>query len=300
MNLDQAFTIIMRTKNSDWVVEQSLSAIFSQREVSFNLIVVDSGSTDNTLSIIKAYPCRLIEVSAESYVPGKILNMAIEQTMSEIVIFINSDSVLLSPYSLKNLLEHFNSDEVIAVYGRQIPRPEAELWVQRDYAESFPCHGNQPDWLGISLPLAAIKRNAWLEHPFYSEAWASEDTEWGLWAKNQGYKVVYEPAAITMHSHNYNHKQMYGRRFVEGEADVFILDERYSRFNFVKRTIKQLVKDAWLYIKHGQIKQLFQILYHSYIYQWAYYKGIQLGLKRKIEGDTDLAKGQQIILSHYD
>ena len=122
MNLQQTFTVIMRTKNSDWVVDQALSALFSQRDVQFKLLVVDSGSTDRTLEILKDYPCKLIEVSADSYIPGKILNMAIEQVDSSLIVFLNSDSVLLSPYSLKNLLSRFDHSDIAAAYGRQDDR----------------------------------------------------------------------------------------------------------------------------------------------------------------------------------
>ena len=46
-------SIIMRTKNSDWVVGQTLKSLYSQTFQDFELIIVDSGSTDNTLNIIK-------------------------------------------------------------------------------------------------------------------------------------------------------------------------------------------------------------------------------------------------------
>ncbi len=290
----------MRTKNSDWVVDQALSALFSQRDVQFKLLVVDSGSTDRTLEILKDYPCKLIEVSADSYIPGKILNMAIEQIDSSLIVFLNSDSVLLSPYSLKNLLSRFDHSDIAAAYGRQIPRPEAELWVQRDYAISFPDDEVDIDWLGISLPLAAIKRKVWDEHHFYCDAWASEDTEWGLWAKNHGYVVAYVPSAITMHSHNYSLKQLYGRRFVEGEANVFISGEQPTKLSLPINIVKQIIKDIWLYLKHGQLSKVLHLIQHSFVYQWAYYQGLQLGTQRKEKGDTDLSKGQKIIFSHYD
>ena len=71
-------TIIMRTKNSDWVVREALEALYSQDYRDFELLVVDSGSTDDTLEILADYPHRLIEISAESYYPGPVLNMAFE------------------------------------------------------------------------------------------------------------------------------------------------------------------------------------------------------------------------------
>jgi len=70
-----------------------------------------------------------------------------------------------------------------------------------------------------------------------SDAWASEDTEWGNWAKENGYNIKYVKNAILMHSHNYSLIQIYGRKFVEGEGDVFIYIGKenycfnYKRYN---------------------------------------------------------------------
>ena len=42
-------SVIMRCKNSDWVIDSALAALFSQTYRDFQLLVVDSGSTDRTL-----------------------------------------------------------------------------------------------------------------------------------------------------------------------------------------------------------------------------------------------------------
>ena len=154
-------------------------------------MVVVSGSTDRTLDIVNGYPCRLIEIEPADYYPGTVLNSAIEQTDSEIVVFQNSDTVPLTQCALEHLVRAFDCQEVQAAFGRQIPRPEAVEWVRRDYEASFPEQGPAPEWITLSLPFAAIRRSAWERHPFYQDAWASEDTEWGYWARQNGMRVDY-------------------------------------------------------------------------------------------------------------
>jgi len=50
----------MRSKKSDWVIAQALAALFSQEiQEDFELLIIDSGSTDRTLEIVSEYPAAL-------------------------------------------------------------------------------------------------------------------------------------------------------------------------------------------------------------------------------------------------
>ena len=137
-------SVIMRCKNSDWVIGQTLTALFCQSYKDFELIVVDSGSTDRTLEIVKQYPLRLIQIEPTEYYPGTVLNMAIEQSDSELIVFLNADAVPLRKDTLQKLIDAFDDDSVQADFARQIPRPEADTWVKRDYAQSFPDSNETP------------------------------------------------------------------------------------------------------------------------------------------------------------
>jgi rhamnosyltransferase len=290
-------SIIMRSKNSDWVIASALDALYSQEYMRFELIVVDSGSTDNTLDILKSYPCRLIQIEPGDYYPGKVLNDAIELCSSEIIVFINSDSVMLSPKSLGNLLASFDNPLTSAAFGRQLPRPEAHTWVQRDYTLSFPDQAEAPDWLGLSLPLAAFRRTAWEQHPFYTDSWASEDTEWGLWAKRNGHKVDYVPSALTMHSHNYTLKEIYGRRFVEGEADAFIHQTKMTPLKACIHLLKSCFNDTKAHLAARDIQGLLFSPIRRAVYHWAYLKGNSIGFQRVSDHNLDTSIGQEIVLN---
>ena len=293
---NKTVSIIMRSKNSDWVINSALAALFAQDFKNFELIIVDSGSTDSTLEIIKEYPCKLVQIDAGDYYPGKVLNDAIKLTNSELIVFVNSDSVMLSPKSLGNLLAPFEDKANSASFGRQLPRPEADTWVMRDYALSFPETGDTPDWITLSLPLAAFRREAWEKHPFYTDAWASEDSEWGHWAKSNGHQIKYVPEATTMHSHNYTHKEIYGRRFVEGEADAFIYNKSPIISRVLLSLLKSYIQDIPEHIKHQDWLGLLSIFSRRLVYQWAYFKGLSIGYKRIKMNNTDSSFGQKIVL----
>lgn len=298
--MSERVDVVMRTKNSDWVVDSALAALFSQRHEAHDLLVVDSGSTDQTLPIVRRYPHRLVEIAGSDYYPGRVLNMAMEQTTSPIVVFQNSDSVPLDPYALERLLAPFDDPAVRATFARQVPRPDAHTWVREEYAVSFPEHGEAPPWMIYSLPFAAMRRTAWQEHRFYDDAWGSEDTEWGHRERALGHPIRYVPESVVMHSHNYTLKQLYGRRFIEGEADAFIFRKERSIPRLAMRALKGLGADLDAHVRARDLLGLAMAPARRAVYQWAYYEGHRHGEQRIAEGDRDASTGQRVVLENHE
>lgn len=292
-------TIIMRTKDSEDTLTQALTSLFSQTFQDFELLVVDSGSTDRTVSMLSSFPHQLRRIAAADYFPGKVLNAAAEEATGEILVFWNSDVVALHSRSLENLLGAFKDENVVGAFARQMPRPEAHAWVRRDYAASFPPTSPAAPWITLSLPLAALRKSAWMEHPFYTDAWASEDTEWGHWARQNGLEIVYVPSAVVMHSHNYTLRQLYGRRFVEGEADAFIFDTPASAWQHFRAIAASLVSD-WRHAFHSRaIAQLAMVFPRRAVYHWAHFRGMRHGKERRQSGEGDARHGQRVVLERY-
>jgi rhamnosyltransferase len=292
-------TVIMRSKDSEWVIDDALCSLFSQTYEDFELDVVDSGSTDRSLDIIAKYPGRLFQIAPEDYYPGPVLNDAAARARGQILVFQNSDSVLQSERSLEHLVAAFDTPDVKAAFGRQVPRPEAEPWVRREYLFNFPAHGDAPPWITMSMPLAAVRRSVWQERPFYDDAWGSEDSEWGHFARRQGWLIRYVPDAVTMHSHNYTLRQLYGRMFIEGEADAFILREPISAWRCARRGLGAALRDLPWYVRAHDMRGLLTVPVRRAVYQWAYLRGRRLGERRLAAGDRDASIGQRAVLSRY-
>ena len=288
--------IVMRTKDSAWVLPQTLKALFSQNFRSFSLYIVDSGSKDDTLKIARKFPCEIRGISAESYLPGAVLNESISNIPEEIIVFLNSDTVPLSPNTLQNLIAPFDSRSVAGCFVRQLPRPEAKSWVRRDYHNAFPPSPPKPAWLPLSLCMAAIRRSLWEKHPFQTNTWGSEDIEWGKWAEDSGFEVRYLPNACAMHSHNYTLRQLWARQFIEGEANAWIWKRSFTRKDALIRAIKASVDDL-LYDFNPLLLPTHFL--RRLMANCGYYSGYQLGKSRLNVSDFDSTVGQKVILKNY-
>jgi rhamnosyltransferase len=300
MNTDiPRVSVIVRTKNCENIIGQALTALFSQEFRDFELIVVDSGSTDRTLDIVSNYPCKLVHMAPEDYISGRALNLGASHARTELLVFQNSDTVPLTPKSLGLLVEALDDPEVVAAYARQVPRADAWSWVRLELECAFPDSDATPPWITFEAPFSIMRKSAWEEHPFFENAWGSEDTEWGIWARENGKKVRYIKDARAMHSHNHDLSQLYGRLFCDGEAMALILKDKD---NIVKEGIRAIraILSEWVYAaRHACWADIPYIPVRRAVMHWAYYKGHKLGAFRLKTDDRDPTTGQRIILKRY-
>lgn len=279
--------VVMRTYNNEDIIDKTLAALFSQKGIQFTLIVIDSGSTDNTLYLMRNYPKKLITIENKDYIPGKVLNLGVSQCESEIIVFLNSDTVMLQTNTLLNLCNDFISRNLDAGYGRQVARPDAYPEVEKAYLKSFPrSRKNKCSWITLSAPIMIMKKQVALDNKFYNESWGSEDTELGKRLMDNGYNVDYISSALAMHSHNYTLKQLRNRSYIEGEADHFIYNTKLSWLQLLKLILKRILSFILVNLK-AQNMRLFCIWY-PFIEVLGYNKGVNAAYKRRKNNNKQL------------
>ena len=70
-------SFVIRTKNEEKLIGKVLKSLWDQTYKNFEVIIVDSGSTDKTLEIVKKFPVKLIEIKPKEYNPSYALNLGI-------------------------------------------------------------------------------------------------------------------------------------------------------------------------------------------------------------------------------
>jgi len=237
--------IIMRSYNDMPLIADTL-AMVSRQTTPFELISLDNESTDGTLHEIKKYTDRTINIPKGTYIPGRVLNQGMEVSHGEFVVLLNSDCTPFSESWLKDLLAGFTDDNVAAVFGRQIPRPDCHPVFAKDTEDTFGDGSNQKYWRHcFSMASSAIRRSVWEKMKFDEDIQYSEDIDWTWRARQEGYEIRYVADSIVMHSHNYTLRQFYRRHYGEGRAEAVIFDWskweqsliRYSLLPYIRQTI---------------------------------------------------------------
>ena len=119
-----AMSIVMRSYNEGWALKGTLEGLKRQAFKDWELIVIDSGSTDNSVDLIRAAnPRHFVQIQPHEYHPPRVMNLGMRLAGANRVIFLNADATPLGQHWLAPLAQVLNQPEVAAVYGRQVPRP---------------------------------------------------------------------------------------------------------------------------------------------------------------------------------
>lgn len=198
-------SIVIRAKNEERDIGETLERAFAQVGVpDFEVIVVDSGSTDRTLEIVRRFPVKLIEIPPRSFTYGRSLNIGVRAATGEFVVSLSAHSLPADTQWLVNLIGPFADPTIGGVYGRELPRDNATvfelfgMWLSG--VTSTRPRRQEMDMM-FSNRNGAFRRGLVLEHPFDEQIPGAEDLAWADWIQQNGWAVYYEPAAAVYHSH---------------------------------------------------------------------------------------------------
>ena len=278
-------SVIILTKNAGSDFQDTLQAIYAQKYPGeFEVIIVDSGSTDNTLDIARNYPTKVHHIKPEDFGHGRTRNFAASLAIGSYLVFLTQDAVPATDLWLTNLIRNFDDSKVAGVYGRQIPQkatnPMESFFLNTRYPPSkMVKNGGQGkldmNTIFFSNANSAIRKEIWEEHPFDDSLIMSEDQEWAKKVLLAGYEIVYDPGAAVYHSHNYSLKTVFQRYFDSGVSLKQFASKEYSSFTseglaYTRSEMRFLITDGYI-----------RWLPYAVFYDLAKFLGVSLGKKEK-------------------
>jgi rhamnosyltransferase len=213
-------SIILRSFNEAWALADTLAALRRQSYRQWELIVIDSGSSDGSQALIRAAePAHFIQIQPHEYNPGRVMNTGMRLARSEFGVFLNADATPQGSEWLRPLATALLDSQTAAAFGRQVPRPDCRAVFACDYERCFGPNRESARWDNFfSMVSSGIRKDIWSRRGFLEKLQYAEDDEYTRWARANNYKVVYCPESIVMHSHNYTVAQAYKRSFGDARA----------------------------------------------------------------------------------
>jgi rhamnosyltransferase len=160
-------------------------------------------------------------------------------------IFLNADATPQDNHWLRPLVTALFDPRTAAVFGRQIPRPDCHAVFAADYARCFGANRDSTKWEHFfSMVSSGLRKDIWAKRGFLEKMQYSEDDEYTRWCRAQGYRVVYVPESVAMHSHNYSPAQTRKRSLGEGRALAAVWSGQPTEFNFLRTVLLGWLNDA--------------------------------------------------------
>ena len=107
------YSVIIPNYNKEKYVKECLDSIFNQTlsKDMYEVIVIDDGSTDNSLDIIKNYDVKLLRTNRKR--AGGARNVGIDAAQGEYIIFVDSDDYLYSNEVFEKLDKIIDGKDIV-------------------------------------------------------------------------------------------------------------------------------------------------------------------------------------------
>jgi len=207
MDLEIDFSIIVPTYNNQNTIRECVVALKNQTILSdlYEIIVVNDGSTDNTLNILNTISDITI-ITIENSGPAVARNIGVKYAKGNIVVFTDADCIPEVDW-LQQMVTFFNTEDIVAVKG-VYKSTQSELvarFVQKEYEFKYERMKKQKYIDFVDTYSAAYRKDIFLANKGFDENFRKpsvEDQELSFRLARKGYHMIFQPNAKVFHFHD--------------------------------------------------------------------------------------------------
>lgn len=221
-----------------------------------DIVIIDSGSSDNTPKIAKAFTDRFYTIDKKEFNHGLTRNYAVNLCKFDTLVFLTQDAIPQKG-SVALLAQSLRDQDVAICFGRQLPNPNAKAFSKHLRYFNYPNYSikktlDKKEIYGIKLAFnsnsfAAYKKNILQSLGGFPKLDFCEDIYIAAKALVRGYSVYYNHLACVYHSHNFSLKAEFKRYRTVGHF--------YKNQEWILETFGATSEEGLKYIK-DQIKFL--------------------------------------------
>lgn len=231
-------SVIVPTLNGGAIYHELLDRLTRQKtDFEFELVVVDSGSRDDTVERTRALPfARVVEIDKSQFQHGRTRNLAASHAKGDFLLFLTQDALPADNFWLYNFIHSMERfPEAMGAFGAHYAHRDATTFTRMEMRQHFAGFNAHPLLYNKHLDIArwnapdrgfhqllhfysdnnsCMRRSAWEAMP-YPEVDYGEDQLWAYDAIKRGWSKLYCPNAIVYHSHDYDYDETLERAEVE-------------------------------------------------------------------------------------
>ncbi len=234
-------SVVIVTYHRAQDLEECLDSLFEMRTPPYEVIVVDSRSTDGTPEIAERYPLRFISIEEKSMVKAR--NVGLMHAEGDIVAYVDDDALFDENWSTY-VVEPFKERSIGGAAGRVLPvGNDSTLSMAGEFGAIGKVYDNGLVLGNFDVPTEhpieidtvigcnmSFRKSLLIETGGFDENLRGncyrDDTDMSLRIKKLGYKLIYNPRAVVWHKYKgktvtrewmywtvYNHTYFYLKHF---------------------------------------------------------------------------------------
>ncbi|MBC6405521.1 MAG: glycosyltransferase family 2 protein [Rhodospirillales bacterium] len=288
-------SIVIRALNEGKYLGPLFEALKRQSDQSFEVILVDSGSSDRSVAIAEEHGVRIEHIRPENFTFGRSLNYGCRVARGEFLVLLSAHTLPMHEDWLAELLHPFEDERVKVSYGMQRGGKENKFseccMMQSWFPETdIP---SQTDYF-CNNANCAIRRADWERRPYDESLTGLEDLAWAKEAVQEGGLVAYSAKGGIYHIHQETWDRVRKRYYREALAFQNIEPDAYFRLSDLLRySSLNILNDLKCALSRGALRSMPEI----FLFRINQARGIYRACaERKVRGSrgTETASTQHL------
>jgi len=276
-------SVIIPTYNAGKLLFKVLPAVEHQSILPYEIIIIDSNSTDDTLNIANSFPVKCISIAKKDFNHGGTRNYGARLARGDYIVYLTQDVVPMDNEWLENLIKPIHDNSAVGAFSRQIAQKNAVPTEKFFYSHMYPSKSRMltsndlsTQEILFSNASSAVKKSYILDNPFSENILMSEDYEWALRMLGEWQSIAYVASSKVLHSHDVSFIKLFKRYFDFGVSHNEI-SSKQNKVSFIKKGIFSTLEEILYHAKHGNFIWAFR----SFTYNFSKFLGLTLGGKHK-------------------
>jgi rhamnosyltransferase len=249
-------TAVIRAYNEGAHLGRLLRGLQHQTVPVDEIVVVDSGSGDDTVQIAERGGCRVVHIAKEEFTFGRSLNFGCDAAKGDLLLVMSAHVYPVYDTYVEHLVAPFASGDTALAYGRQVGDHRTKFSEARILQQWFPAESirNQPHPFSNNAN-AIIRKDVWSELRYDERLTGLEDLDLAKRALARGMRLDYVAEAPVVHVHEETWSTIRNRYRREAIAYKTIMEEeQFSAPAAVMLAGVNIASDYWHALRGGELR----------------------------------------------